>query len=240
MSVIHYNGKNVKTPRARRATTRPRPSPMTNRPARPHSPSPPSPTTNRPARPGAAPPRSPAAPHHPAVATPSTRRPGAPPARSGSVHRRRRTAISVIHAPEPHPHTGDAALILPERPAPHPPPNGIPSSRRRTLLPTGRSLLLAPHPPPDGASSSPEAVFFPRSRSVLLRHSSRRRSGYWRRPWPVAGQPLRVPAFNATPLSAPVVVPRDQSVLPSPSILLSLPSDQVIPRWLKVPCCSYG
>ena len=124
--------------------------------------------------------------------------------------------------------------------APATPLSSSRSARRRTLLPTGRSLLPAPHPPPNGASSSPEAVFFPRSRSVLLRHSSRRRSGYWRRPRPVAGQPLRVPAFNATPFSAPVVVPRDRSVLPSSSILLSLPSDQVIPRWLKVPCCSYG
>ncbi|KAG2612488.1 hypothetical protein PVAP13_4KG287305 [Panicum virgatum] len=123
--------------------------------------------------------------------------------------------------------------------APATPLSSSRSARRHTLLPTGRSLLPAPHPPPDGASSSPE-VFFPRSRSVLLRHSSRCRSGYWCRPRPVAGQPLRVPAFNATPLSAPVVVPRDRSVLPSPSILLSLPSDQVIPRWHKVPCCSYG
>ena len=64
-----------------------------------------------------------------------------PPACSGFVHRRRRTAISVIHASEPHPRTGDAALILSERPAPHPPPNGAlppsgapPSSRRGFVL----------------------------------------------------------------------------------------------------------
>ena len=83
-----------------------------------------------------------------------------PPARSGSVHRRRRTAISVIHASEPHPRTGDAALILSERPAPHPPPNGAlppsgapPSSRRGFVLsrsgflPPGRDPFCSAIPP---------------------------------------------------------------------------------------------
>ena len=205
--------------------------------------------TNRPARPL---PQSPI-PHDEPPSSPRRRTspfPGgaAPPCRRHSLNSTPRRRFTPRRRPPPArvPFIGGAAprsrLSTPRSRtlAPATPLSSSRSARRRTLLPTGRSLLPAPHPPPDGASSSPEAVFFPRSRSVLLRHSSRRRSGYWRRPRPVAGQPLRVPAFNATPLSAPVVVPRDRSVLPSPSILLSLPSDQVIPRWHKVPCCSYG
>ena len=197
MSVIHYNGKNVKTPRARRATTRPRPSPMTNRPARP-LPQSPIPHDEPPSSPRRRTSPFPAAPHHPAVATPSTRRPGAG-SRPGA-------------APRP---LGFRSSAAPHRDLSYPRPGAAPSHRRRRSHPPG-----APGAAPSSQRGAP-SFRRPTLLPTGLRPLPKRFSSPGRDPFCSAIPPVADPGTGAARgrlLANPCVSPhstRHRSVLPS-------------------------